>query len=192
MPALREIYVSTDIETDGPIVGVHSMLSIGSAVYTPEKELLGTFEANLVALPGAVVDSETMEWWKTQPVAWEACRKNLEDPTAAMQRYVRFLKALSGEPIFVANPAWFDYGFVRHYLLKLVGEDPFSRRTIDIRSFTMGLEGTDYRGSGEENVPPELRSKVPHTHRAIDDAMNQGEFFCNLCARRQAYALESR
>ena len=30
---LREIYVSTDIETDGPVAGKHSMLSIGSAAY---------------------------------------------------------------------------------------------------------------------------------------------------------------
>ncbi|MBC7930275.1 MAG: exonuclease, partial [Rubrivivax sp.] len=29
--SLGEIYVSTDVETDGPIPGVYSMLSIGSA-----------------------------------------------------------------------------------------------------------------------------------------------------------------
>ncbi len=40
---LREIYVSTDIETDGPVAGKHSMLSIGSAAYLADKELLGTF-----------------------------------------------------------------------------------------------------------------------------------------------------
>ena len=32
-----EIYVSTDIETDGPIPGRHSILSLGSAAYTPDK-----------------------------------------------------------------------------------------------------------------------------------------------------------
>ena len=39
---LREIYVSTDIETDGPVAGKHSLLSIGSAAYLADKELLGT------------------------------------------------------------------------------------------------------------------------------------------------------
>src|SRR5262249_20358153 len=34
---LREIYVSTDIETDGPVAGKHSMLSIGSAAYLADK-----------------------------------------------------------------------------------------------------------------------------------------------------------
>lgn len=31
-----EIYVSTDIETDGPIPGPNSMLSFGSAAFTAE------------------------------------------------------------------------------------------------------------------------------------------------------------
>jgi len=29
----KEVYVSTGVETDGPIPGVHSMLSFGSAAY---------------------------------------------------------------------------------------------------------------------------------------------------------------
>jgi hypothetical protein len=49
---VQEIYVSTDIEADGPIPGPHSMLSLGSAAYTGEKQLLSTFSANLETLPG--------------------------------------------------------------------------------------------------------------------------------------------
>lgn len=33
-----EIYVSTDIEADGPIPGQNSMLSFGSAAYTDDKK----------------------------------------------------------------------------------------------------------------------------------------------------------
>jgi hypothetical protein len=39
----KEIYVSTDVETDGPIPGPHSMLSLGSAAYLPDKTLVSTF-----------------------------------------------------------------------------------------------------------------------------------------------------
>ena len=42
---MLEIYVSTDVETDGPVAGKHSILSIGSAAYTAEKELLSTLPA---------------------------------------------------------------------------------------------------------------------------------------------------
>ena len=56
-----EIYLSTDCETDGPIPGPHSMLSFGSAAFTADKQLLGTFSANLETLPGAVADPRTAE-----------------------------------------------------------------------------------------------------------------------------------
>lgn len=46
-----EIYVSTDVEADGPIHGPNPMLSFGSAAYTAGKELLGTFSSNLETLP---------------------------------------------------------------------------------------------------------------------------------------------
>ena len=40
---MGEIYVSTDVETDGPIPGPYSMLSIGSAAYLPDKTLVADF-----------------------------------------------------------------------------------------------------------------------------------------------------
>ena len=52
-PRMLEIYVSTDVETNGPVAGKHSILSIGSAAYTAEKEMLSTFSANLETLPNA-------------------------------------------------------------------------------------------------------------------------------------------
>src|SRR5262249_50719453 len=44
---MPEIYVSTDIETDGPIPGPHSLLSFASAAYRADKTLVRTFTANL-------------------------------------------------------------------------------------------------------------------------------------------------
>ena len=44
---MAEIYVSTDVETDGPIPGPHSLLSFASAAYLPDKTLVATFAANV-------------------------------------------------------------------------------------------------------------------------------------------------
>jgi len=93
---MNEIYVSTDIETDGQVPAVNSMLSFGSAAYFADKTLIGTFTANLETLPGAEVDPRTMDWWKTQPVAWKASRENLQSPALAMPQYVAWIKALPG------------------------------------------------------------------------------------------------
>src|SRR5437867_2958921 len=113
-----EIYVSTDIEADGPIPGIHSLLSLGSAAYLADKTLLSTFTANLETLPGAEVHPRTMAWWATQPEAWKACRENLQAPEKAMKKYLAWLKALPGTPVFVGYPAAYDFLFVYWYLIR--------------------------------------------------------------------------
>jgi hypothetical protein len=88
---VTEIYISTDIEADGPIPGPHSMLSIGAAAFREDKTMLSPFSANLELLPGAVGDVKTMEWWTSQPQAWEATRRNARPPTAVMVDYVQWI-----------------------------------------------------------------------------------------------------
>src|ERR1700692_2809594 len=105
--AIPEIYVSTDVETDGPIPGPHSMLCFASAAYLADKTLLGTFTANLRLLPDATAHPETMAWWRENQAAFDATRTDLEEPAAAMQRYVTWIKTLPGRPVFVAYPAGF-------------------------------------------------------------------------------------
>lgn len=177
---MTEIYISTDIETDGPIPGPYSMLSIGSAAYTADKTLVATFSANLETLPGAQAHPKTAEWWATQPEAWAACRKDLEAPEAAMLRYVSWLKSLDGKPVFVAYPAGFDFTFVYWYLIKFVGDSPFSHSALDVKSFAMALLKADFRQSTKRNMPKRWFDNLPHSHVALDDAIEQGAMFCNM------------
>lgn len=177
---MSEIYISTDVETDGPIPGPHSMLSFASAAYTANKELLSTFSANLETLPGASAHPQTAQWWASQPEAWAACRSGLEAPEAAMRRYVSWLKSLDGKPVFVAYPAAFDFLFVYWYLMRFVGESPFSHSALDMKSFAMAVMGTDYRESSKRNMPEDWFDEFPHTHVALDDAIEQGALFCNM------------
>ncbi len=108
----NEIYVSTDIEADGPIPGQNSMISFGSAAYTASKELIDTFEANLELLHEAKPDARTMEWWQGQPDAWAAARENIQAPGMAMSKYVAWLEDLPGLPVFVGYPAAYDFMFI--------------------------------------------------------------------------------
>ena len=60
---MEEIYVSVDIETDGPIPGDFSMLSLGSAAYNEAEELISTFSVNLAPMAGARQNPDTMKFW---------------------------------------------------------------------------------------------------------------------------------
>jgi len=177
-----EIYVSTDVETDGPIPGAYSMLSFGSAAYLPDKTLVGTFEANLETLPEATAHPKTMEWWQAQPEAWRACRENAQPPAKVMPQYVHWLKALPGQPVFVSYPVAFDFMFVYWYLIKFAGESPFSHSALDIKTYAMSLLKQPYRASVKANMPRRWFDDLPHTHRALDDASEQGALFCNMLA----------
>lgn len=177
---MTELYISTDVETDGPIPGPHSMLSLGSAAYTADKQLVATFSANLETLEQASAHPKTAEWWATQPAAWAACRQNLEAPEAAMRRYVEWIKSLDGKPVFVAYPAGFDFLFVYWYLMRFVGESPFSHSALDVKSFAMAVMKTDFRDSTKRNMPKRWFDPLPHSHVALDDAIEQGAMFCNM------------
>lgn len=177
-----EIYVSTDVEADGPIPGQNSMLSFGSAAYTADKKLLGTFSANLETLPGASPDPKTAKWWATQPEAWAACRRDQRRPEDALREYAAWLNALPGKPVFVGYPATYDFLFVQWYLVRFAGESPFGFSALDIKSYAMAMLKTSFRESTKRRMPAQWFDPHPHTHIALDDAIEQGALFCNMLA----------
>jgi hypothetical protein len=177
---MGEIFVSTDVETDGPIPGVNSMLSLGSAAYLPGKTLIDTFSANLETLPDAAADPKTMAWWETQPEAWNACREDLQPPETAMKNYLAWVKQLPGRPVFVGYPAAFDFMFVCWYLNRFTGKNPFSHSALDIKTYAMAMLRKDFRDTVKRNMPRRWFDDLPHTHKALDDAIEQGALFCNM------------
>ena len=183
---MPEIFVSTDVEADGPIPGPHSMLSFGSAAFNEKKEILGTYSANLVTLPGAQADPRTAQWWAGQPEAWAACRSDLKEPEQAMREYLAWLKSLPGKAVFVAYPATYDFMFVYWYLIRFTGESPFSHSGLDIKTFAMALLGKPYRDCTKRNMPKRWFDDLPHTHVALDDAIGQGTLFCNMLREARA------
>ena len=98
----------------------------------------------------------------------------------AMQRYVDWIQTLEGKPVFVAYPAGFDFLFVYWYLIRFVGHSPFSHSALDMKSYAMAVLGTGYRESTKRNMPKAWFDKLPHTHVALDDAIEQGALFCNM------------
>lgn len=138
----------------------------------PTRHYIGTFSANLKPLPGASEDKETKEkFWDKHPEAWAECQRNQRDPVEAMKEYVRWLKTLPGEPVFVAYPAAFDFMFVYWYLRAFAGESPFSFSALDIKTYAMRILRTTYRNTTKKRMPKEWFDPLPHTHKALDDAI---------------------
>jgi hypothetical protein len=179
---VSEVYVSTDIETDGPIPGANSMLSLGSVAFDAGGTEIASFEINFETLPDAAPDPKTAEWWKTQPAAWAAARMNPVAPDAAMKRYLGWVEGLPGKPVFVAYPLLFDMMFVYWYLIRFCGRSPFSHSGIDIKTMAYAAMGSgSYRGASKKNMPKHWHPpNVAHSHVAIEDAREQGRLFFNI------------
>jgi hypothetical protein len=201
---MAEVFISVDVETDGPIPGQNSMLSIGAAAFLEDRTMLGTFSMNLVKLDGAVADPDTEKWWATQPEAWNACRQDIQDPAYAMARFSHWVltmgmeaQALRAEaegmsktvnPVFVGYPAGFDFLFVYWYLIKFTGKSPFSFSALDIKTYAMAIMDCGYRDVNKKAMKRFAEPNLKHTHVAVDDAIEQGYLFLNLLkARREAF-----
>lgn len=191
----REIYISCDVETDGPIPGPHSMLSLGAAAFEyPSREPISTFSRNLLELPGASPDPDTAKWWATQPEAWLDARIDPVEPRAAMTDFVDWVEGLPGiergssgavkNAVFVGYPAGFDFLFT-YWMIRAHGlHSPFSFSALDIKSFAMAVMGTSFRETVKRNMPKDWFPKDrPHTHVALDDAIEQGILFMNILER---------
>ena len=182
---MNEIYISTHVETDGPIPGPNSMLSFGSAAFQPDKTLISTFQINLETIPGAQGSPRTMEWWKGQPETWHAVRQNPVPPAKAMRDYVAWMKKLEAKPVFVGYPGGFDFMFIYWYCMRYTGECPFSHSAIDIKTYAMAIMQTEYRNSVKRQMPEHWFDEVAENVVCLHDAIEQGLLFCNMLIENQ-------
>jgi hypothetical protein len=180
-----ELYISCDIEADGPCPGLFSMLSFGLAAFTIEKELVGTFSRNLERLDGAETDDRTMRWW-AQPEQAEAFKKSREDlvsPRGAMVECKGWLEEMRrfGKPLICGAPSGFDFTFMYYYFQRFLGESPIGFASLDLRSYAAAVMKRQYRHVGKRQYPAEwIDENLPHTHVALDDAIEQGCILINM------------
>jgi hypothetical protein len=194
---VKEFYVSIDIETDGPIPGPHSMLSIGAAAIDPlrlsnQDPIVDTFEANLNLLPGAAPDPDTAQFWAENKAAYNRTRSNPIPPDEAMKRFASWVdknaRGLEAKPVAVAFPATFDFMFVYWYLIKFTGHSPFGFQAFDCKTAAAVILDIPFKMSSKRNFPRHwFKPGAKHSHVAVEDAIEQGYMFVEMMrqARQQ-------
>lgn len=173
---MADVYVSVDVETDGPIPGPHSMLSLGAAAFRKDQGVIATFSQNLVPLDGASPDPDTARWWASQPTAIRHAATDGALPASqVMAAFDGWARDLGGRPTFVAYPAGFDFTFVHWYLHRFVGGSPFSHSALDIKTLGMVALGVPYRAVSKQRLRAHFPVASRTAHVALDDAIEQAE-----------------
>lgn len=184
------IYVVTDIETDGPLPGPHSMRSFASVAVGLDGTEHGRYEAVLEPLPDATPDPRTLEWFATIPGAWAAATFEPQPISDVMAQFVEWVGTLPGPTAFAASPLafdglWFDHylrRFTRHALVAGVPEEVrlFDGPALCIRSYASAVTGRPIADLTAGSLPAAWFGDVPHTHRAIDDALGYAHLLVEL------------
>ncbi|OJF14329.1 3'-5' exonuclease family protein [Couchioplanes caeruleus] len=184
-----DLYISTDIEADGPIPGPYSMLSLGmatAATYdgtTFRRLEPDTFYRELQPIsPGFVPEALAVSGLDRAALARTGAA-----PAVAMAENVAWLAELAGRhrarPVFVGYPLGFDWMFTYWYQVRFTGGSPFGHSGhVDMKTLFAFKARRPVRSVGKRSMPAELLSGRAHTHHALDDALEQAELFCSLVA----------
>jgi hypothetical protein len=185
--ARPDIYISADIESDGPIPGRYSMLSFGLAVaatfdgreFTPRDPAESTFGRELRPI--------ATEYLPEALAVSGLDRGRLEregaDPARAMAEAAEWVRGEAGEarPVMVGYPIVFDWMFMHWYFVRYCGASPFGfSGALDMKTMYQRRAGVTLDRAGREDLPPELVPDRPHTHDALADAIEQAEIFARL------------
>ena len=179
-----EIYLSLDIEADGRVPGISSMLSFGLAAFDIEKNFLGTFERNLELLPNAKPHPDTEEFWRNNKEAYDLSRVNTVNPYNAMMdcnKWITSIRNTFGKTVTVAGyPATFDYMWFNWYMTAYLGHNAMGFGAFDAKSYGAAMLKKTFRSTAKRTMPRNWFDNSPHTHVALDDAISQGAMIVNM------------
>lgn len=169
----REVYVSVDVETSGPIPGEYSLLAIGAcAVDQPEKTFLRELKPiNRNADPKAL---------EVSGLSLDDLEKRGLEPAACMREFLSWTESLvTAEQtlVFVGFNAPFDWSFINYYFHKFVGSNPFGFSALDIKAYYMGVTGSDWVDTKSSKMAMKLAPATAGDHNALHDAVYQAELF---------------
>ena len=154
--------IMVDVETDGPIPGDYSMISIGAVVVN--ESLDTTFYGRLKPisekfLPEALAVSGHSR-------AHTLC---FEDPAQTMRAFAKWIEENSRDrPVFISDNNGFDWMFVCWYFHHFTGANPFGFSSQNLGSLYKGMQKDMF-----VNFKHLRRTK--HTHHPVDDAKGNAE-----------------
>lgn len=186
------LYISVDIEADGPIPGPYSMISFGAAVagrqdaegYAPADPEAQTFYRELRPISEEFV-SEALA---VSGLDRDRLVAEGSEPAVAMAEFSAWVREVSragggAQPVMCGYPAAYDWTFLYWYLMRFTGASPFGHSgCLDMKTLYATKARLPLRAVAKGTMPRELLSERRHTHHALDDAIEQAELFSNLMA----------
>ena len=151
-----------DVESDGGLLGVNSMVCFGVVKLTPELDT--TFYGQTRPIS---------EHYEPEALAVSGFSREehegFDDPAIVMVEFEAYLKANSkGRPILISDNNGYDASWINWYFLTYCGKNPFGWSSRRIGDLYCGMMKNTRAGWKK------LRT-TKHTHHPVDDAMGNAE-----------------
>jgi len=184
-----DLFLSADVEADGPIPGPYSMSAIGmcaaavldGGVLTPLDVDVDTFYTELRPISdgfdpraAAVSGLDRDRLLAHAPPA--------EQAMGALSAWITdTARAFGARPVFVGYPLGFDWLWTYWYLVRFTGSCPFGHSGhLDLKTMYAHAAQVPLGRATKRHMPAELHGGRPHAHHALEDAKEQGELFARL------------
>jgi hypothetical protein len=183
-----DLYISADVEADGPIPGQYSMLAFGLCVagrfngsrFERADPTRRTFYRELAPISEDFVPDAL----EIAGLDRDRLRVDGAQPAEAMAEARDWVIAESRDhrPVLVGFPVVYDWMFLYWYFERFTSEgSPFGHASaLDIKTMYQQKASVVVSSAGKDDLPPSLRSTRPHEHHALADALEQAEIFANV------------
>jgi hypothetical protein len=159
--------IVVDVEADGPVPPLYSMVSFGAVVVEPSLQHAFKGEVRPISdrfLPEALAISG---------VSREA-HLRFEEPGPTMERFAAWIREVSkGRPVFCSDNLAFDWQFINYYFHAYLGQNPFGWSGRRIGDLYCGMVKDGYASWKH------LR-RTPHDHDPVNDARGNAEVLLQL------------
>ncbi len=159
-------YIVIDVEADGPIPSLYSMVSFGAVIVEPT--LSKTFYGKVKPISTNFIP----EALAVSNISREE-HLTYEEASVVMTNFFNWVKDNSnGRPIFISDNPAFDYQWINYYFYAFTSlGNPFGHSARRIGDLYCGMK----MDTGLNHEWKKKLRKTKHTHNPVDDAMGNAE-----------------
>ena len=155
-------YIVVDVESDGPLLGVNSMVCFGAVVVRPgladtfygkTRPLTRTYDPSALAVSGFTRDEH----------------KEFDDPGEVMADFGEWVELQSvNRPVLISDNNGYDASWINYYFHRFMGKNPFGFSSRRIGDLYCGLVK-------DAQAQWKFLRKTTHDHNPVNDAKGNAE-----------------
>ena len=157
-------YIVIDVEADGNLLGLNSMVCFGAVLIDKEGKLDQTFYGKTAPISD-YFDSEALA------ISGFSREEHLkfDNPLEVMTNFKLWIEEHSKrKPILLSDNNGFDASWINWYFIKYLGENPFGWSSRRIGDMFAGFMNNSHYKWKQHRI-------TKHTHNPVDDAKGNAE-----------------